>query len=44
MLQRYSIPVVPIDATFAKGKPLTMLMFENGDLSKLANGCTGKQV
>ena len=39
--------VVPlIDATFAKGKPLTMVMAfaEGGDLEgKLATGCTGKQ-
>ena len=39
--------IVPlIDATFAKGKPLTMVMAfaEGGDLEgKLANGCTGKQ-
>ena len=39
--------VVPlIDATFAKGKPLTMVMelASQGDLEgKLKNGCTGKQ-
>ena len=48
MLQTLQHPnVVPlIDATFAKGKPLTMVMAlaAQGDLEgKLRNGCTGKQ-